>query len=81
MFGHQIEQDPPFRFGSDVKTHDTTQDQEGTKGCITHIMRLSEKSRTVTKTLSKQIQNCLREQRKLTGFGFYRGGVGVKAPT
>lgn len=44
-------------------------------------MRLSEKSRTVSKIGSKQIQNCLREQRKLAGLGFYRGDTGVKAPT
>lgn len=44
-------------------------------------MRLSEKNRTVSKIVSKQIQNCLREQRKLAGFGFYRGDTGVKAPT
>lgn len=44
-------------------------------------MRLSEKNRIVSKIGSKQIQNCLREQRKLAGFGFYRDDTGVKAPT
>ena len=51
------------------------------KRCITHTMRLSEKSKVVSKIGSKQIQNCLREQRKLAGFGFYRVDTGVKAPT
>lgn len=43
-------------------------------------MRLSGKSRVQSKIGFSEIQNCLRKQIKLTGFGFY-SGAGVKAPT